>query len=206
MNAMLGMSIGAVYAVWIMRRATQICTMLWFFLAWFSGAASADTSWSGNLLAGMPILEPSMTRIELSHGAEGPRVFIDRSLAPRVILGASASLAHPFDLHAKLYAPIHVAPAFLAVDVSTRRIAGLMTLFFGPVSIDLGRAWIESSRWAFVQLIVHPRLALVIGGIERLETTVLHVGWRLFPAASAQWEVDLSIAGNEIRLAVGGVL
>jgi len=47
---------------------------------------------------------------------------------------------------------------------------------------------------------------MVIGGVEQSDAMAPYVGWRLFPAASAQWEIDMLFNGTEIRLSVGGIL
>jgi hypothetical protein len=158
------------------------------------------------LLAAMPILESSMTQIIAGAASDEFHLSVSRAILPRVVVRAEASTTGPFDLNVRFLAPLQVAPAFLAVEVGPKRVTGLMTLFFGSVSIDLGRTWFEPSRWAFVQLIVHPRLTMVVGGIQQSEAVVPLVGWRLFPAASAQWEIDMLFSGSEIRLSVGGIL
>ena len=161
---------------------------------------------SAKLLAAMPVLETSMTRLTIGASSNDLYLAVSRAILPNVVVRGIASTSGLFDLHLRLLAPLQVVPAFLAVELAPNRVTGLMTLFFGPVSIDLGRTWFEPSRWAFIQLVVHPRLTMVFGGIEQSDTIAPCVGWRLFPMASAQWEIDMLFNRNEIRLSVGGIL
>jgi len=147
-----------------------------------------------------------MTQITVGSEPSGLHLSVSRAILPRLIVRAEARTSGPFDLTVRLLAPVQVAPAFLAIEVSPKRVTGLMTLFFGSVSIDLGRSWFEPSRWAVVQLMVHPRLTMVVGGIQQSEEIVPFAGWRLFPSASAQWEIDTLFSSREFRISVGGVL
>jgi hypothetical protein len=161
---------------------------------------------SAKLLAAMPVLELSMTHLTIGAGSNDLLLSVSRAILPNVVVRGIASTSGLFDLHLRVLAPLQLAPAFLAIELSPTRVTGLMTLFFGPVSVDLGKTWFEPSRWALIQLVVHPRLTMVIGGIEQSDAITPCVGWRLFPTASAQWEIDMLFNGNEIRLSVGGIL
>ncbi len=168
-----------------------------------SGTETVETK----LLAAMPILETGMTQMILGRGSDELDLSIGRAVFPRVVVRAEAGSAGPFDLNIRLFAPPQLfAPAFFAVELNPHSVTGLMTLFFGPVSIDLGRTWFEPSRWALAQLIVHPRLTMVVGCIQESKLIFPLVGWRIFPSASAQWEIDMLFTGKEIRVSVGGYL
>jgi len=159
------------------------------------------------LLAAMPILEHGMTRMIMGMGPGELDLSVGRAAFSRVVVRAEAGSAGRFDLNIRLSAPPNLlAPAFFAVEVDSQSVTGFMTLFFGPVSIDLGRTWFKPSRWALAQLIVHPRLTMVVGGIQESKLIVPVVGWRIFPSASVQWEIDMLFAGSEMRLSVGGFL
>lgn len=148
-----------------------------------------------------------MTQIALMTAKKGFQLSVSRAIVPHVLIrGAAGTTSGSFNLCARLLAPLELAPAFLAVELDSRRVTGLMTLFFGPVTIDLGRTWFDPARWAWVQLIVHPRLTMVIGGIRHSEKIEPQVGWRLFPTGSAQWEVGMMFGRDGIRLSFGGVL
>jgi len=204
-NAMLGSPGGTVYALETMKGFVRMGMMALLLWATACCPLLADHATADKLLAAMPILQPTMTQVRCTVSKDVD-LSVNRAITPRVVIGGSASGAGIFDLRVRLLAPLQMAPAFLAIELSPHRVAGLMTLFFGPVSIDLGRSWFESSRWALVQLAVHPRLCMVFGGIQQLDVVVPQAGWRLFPAASAQWEIDVMFTGREIRLSVGGIL
>ena len=168
---------------------------------------SGTETFETKLLAAMPILETGMTQMIMGMGSDELDLSIGRAVFPRVVVRAEAGSAKPFDLNIRLTVPPQLfAPAFFAVELAPTSVTGLMTLFFGPVAIDLGRTWFEPSRWALAQLIVHPRLTMVVGGIEESEIIVPLVGWRIFPSSSARWEIDMLFTGREIRVSVGGYL
>ena len=182
----------------------MITLVLWAFA---SSLALAVEPIETKLLAAMPILETGMTQMIMGMGSDELDLSIGRAVFPRVVVRAEAGSAGPFDLTVRLAAPPQLfAPAFFAVELAPTSVTGLMTLFFGPVSIDLGRTWFEPSRWALAQLIVHPRLTMVVGGIQESEVIVPLVGWRIFPSSSARWEIDMLFTGREIRVSVGGYL
>ena len=161
---------------------------------------------SAKILAAMPVLEPSMIHLTLGVGSNDLLLSVSRAILPNVVARGTANTSELPDLLIRFLAPFQLTPAFLAVELSPTRVTGLMTLFFGPVSIDLGRSWFQPARWALIQLVVHPRLTMVIGGVEQSDAMAPYVGWRLFPTASAQWEIDMLFNGTEIRLSVGGIL
>ena len=189
-----------------MKKLSRTLIVALFLLSVPSILTVGVESIESTFLAAMPILEASMTKITVSSGPSGCHLSVSRAILPRLIIRAEARTSGPFDLTVRLLAPFQVAPAFLAIEVAPRRVTGLMTLFFGPVSIDLGRTWFEPSRWAVAQLMVHPRLTMVVGGIQQSEAIVPFAGWRFFPAASAQWEIDTLFSSSEFRISVGGVL
>ena len=159
------------------------------------------------LLAAMPVLERGMTQIALTTATTGSHLSVSRAIAPYVLIrGAAGTTSDSFNLCVRLLAPLELAPAFLAVELNSKRVTGLMTLFFGPVAIDLGRTWFDPARWAWIQFVVHPRLTMVIGGIQHSEEIAPQVGWRLFPTGSAQWEVGMMFGRDGIRLSFGGTL
>ena len=158
------------------------------------------------LLAAMPIMEQGMTQLAISTGTKESQVVVSRAIASYALVRGSASTSGSLGLCVRLLAPLELAPAFLAVELDSRRVTGLMTLFLGPVSIDLGRTWFDPSRWMLVQLVVHPRLTMVIGGIQQSGKVEPQVGWRLFPTGSARWEVGMMFERHEIKLSFGGIL
>lgn len=123
-----------------------------------------------------------------------------------MVVRGSAGTSGSFDLRVRWLPPLELAPAFLAVELSPRSVTGLMTLFFGPVAVDLGRTWFEPSRWALIQWVVHPKLAMIVGGVQELGRIMPQVGWRLFPTGSARWEVGMMFERNGIKLSLGGIL
>jgi hypothetical protein len=168
--------------------------------------ACGTESITSKLLAAMPVLGNATTQVEFWTASNDFHLSVTREILPGVLIRGTAGTRTRFDLQARVYSPIQLAPAFFAVELAPNRLTGLMTVFFGSGSIDLGRTWIEPSRWAFVQLFAHPRMTLVFGGIQQSAKVVPHVGWRLFPTASAQWEMAMLFTWNEIRLSVSGVL
>ena len=186
------------FPIWLTVLALLACSLMTL--------AEGSESVSAKLLAAMPILETAMTQVEVWTTSNDLSLSVSRAILPSVVVRGTASTTGLFDLQVRVLAPLQIAPAFLAIELAPNRVTGLMTLFFGPVSIDLGRTWFEPSRWVFVQLVVHPRLTMVFGGIEQFDAIAPCVGWRLFPTASAQWEIDMLFNGNEIRLSVGGIL
>ncbi|MFC2095765.1 hypothetical protein ACFLSW_04935 [Candidatus Bipolaricaulota bacterium] len=157
-------------------------------------------------LAALPILDRGMTQITLSNTPAGSTLSVNRSIASHILVRGTAGTSTPLDLSVRLLAPLELAPVFLAVELAPTRVTGLMTLFFGPVSIDLGRTWFEPARWALVQLVVHPRLTWVMGGVQESERIVPQVGWRLFPTGSARWEVGMMFARERVCLSFGAML
>ena len=161
---------------------------------------------SAKLLAALPIMERGMTHISLSPRSTGFHLSVNRAITSHFQLRGVADTSGSFDLRIRLLAPLELAPAFLAVELDARSMTGLMTLFFGPVVIDLGRTWFEPSRWALVQVVVHPQLAMVVGGVQQSEKITPQVGWRLFPTGSARWEIGMMFGRNGIKLTFGGIL
>jgi len=91
---------------------------------------------------------------------------------------------------------LDLAPAFLGIEIGPARITGLLTIFLGPVSIDLGRTWFHPERWAIVQLSMHPRLTAFLAVDEAAEWFLPSVGFRLFPLASARWELGVRLGAT----------
>ena len=161
---------------------------------------------ANRFLAAMPLMERGTTQIAISAASTDFSAIVSRAITPRVLVRGSASTRGALNLCARLLAPVELAPAFLAIELDPRSVTGLMTLFFGPVVIDLGRTWFEPAHWALGQWVVNPHLTIVIGGIQRSGAFEPHAGWRLFPTGSAQWEVGMMFERNEITLSFGGIL
>ena len=189
-----------------MKRFLRTGIAILIFVAFGSHLACGIESITSKLLAAMPVLGNATTQVEIWRASNDFHLSVSREILPGVLIRGTAGTCARFDLQARLYAPLQLAPAFLAVELAPNRVTGMMTLFFGSASLDLGRTWIEPSRWAFLQLVAHPRMTLVFGGIQQAAMVVPHVGWRLFPTASAKWEMDMLFSWNEIRLSVSGVL
>ena len=161
---------------------------------------------SDKLLAALPIMEQGMTQIALSPTPTSFHLSVNRAITSHFQLRGVAATSGSFDLCLRFLAPLGLAPAFLAVELGPRSVTGLMTLFFGPVSIDLGRTWFEPVRWALAQWVVHPQLTMIIGGLQQSEKITPQVGWRLFPTSSARWEIGMMFGRNGIRFSFGGIL
>ena len=162
---------------------------------------------AAKLLAAMPIMERGMTQGVLMTTTTGFQLSVSRVIMSHILVrGTAGTTSDSFNLCVRLLAPLELAPAFLAVELDSKRVTGLMTLFFGPVAIDLGRTWFDPARWAWIQFVVHPRLTMVIGGIQHSERIEPKVGWRVFPTSSAQWEVGMMFGRDGIRLSFGGTL
>lgn len=174
-------------------------------LSAFTGFLHAVEPMGGQILAAMSLLDPGMTRIWVSAGAWECQFAVYRALSSRVLVLGTASTTGALDLELRVLLPEYLAPAFLAIGLAPQHITGLMTLFFGPISIDLGRRWGQPARWAWLQLSAHPRLSLMVGIQDINGQFVPSVGWRLFPTGSASWDIELAVASNEMRLTVGGV-
>ena len=99
-----------------------------------------------------------------------------------------------------------LVPLFIAATVGTDGIGVLSTLFFGPVRIDWGRTWGEtSSRWGSAQLSARPHLSMLVG-VERNSGRVApFLGLRIFPSGHGLWEIGFSVRPDGIRLSAGGV-
>ena len=161
---------------------------------------------SAKLLAALPVMEQGMTQIALSPTSSGFHLSVNRAITPHFQLRGVAGTSGSFNLCLRLLAPLELAPAFLAVELDPGSVTGLMTLFFGPVAVDLGRTWFEPARWALIQWVVHPQLTMVIGGLQQSERITPQVGWRLFPTGSARWEIGVMFERNGIKLTFGGIL
>lgn len=161
---------------------------------------------SAKLLAALPIMERGMTQVALSPTSSGFNLSVNRAITSHSQVRGIAGTSGSFDLCLRLLAPLELAPAFLAVELGPRSVTGLMTLFFGPVSIDLGRTWFEPVRWALAQWVVHPQLTMIIGGLQQSEKITPQVGWRLFPTGSARWEIGMMFGRNGIKFSFGGIL
>lgn len=161
---------------------------------------------SYKLLAAVPIMQRGMTQITLLPASTGFHVSVSRAIASHIVVRGVVGTRGSFDLRLRLLAPLELAPAFLAVELSPRNVTGLMTLFFGPVAVDLGRMWFEPARWALIQWVVNPQLTMVLGGVQQSEKIIPQVGWRLFPTSSGRWEVGMMFGRDEIKLTFGGIL
>ena len=189
-----------------MKDPFSICLAVLVLLAvgWTTCAESLDPI-ATKLLAAMPIMERGMTQGVLMTTTTDFHLSVSRAIMPHVLVrGAAGATSDSFNLCVRLLAPLELAPAFLAVELDSKRVTGLMTLFFGPVAIDLGRTWFDPARWAWIQFVVHPRLTMIIGGLQQSEVITPQVGWRLFPTGSAQWEIGMMFGRNGIRLSFGG--
>ncbi len=181
-------------------------TVFFVLMAGLTTCAETLHPISAKLLAAMPIMERGMTQIALVPTSTGFHLSVNRAITSHIHVRGSAGTSGAFDLRVRLLAPLELAPAFLAVELGPRSMTGLMTLFFGPVIVDLGRTWFEPARWALAQLVVHPRLTLVIGGVQQSEKVTPQLGWRLFPTGSARWEIGMMYERNGIKLTFGGIL
>ena len=188
------------------RQSAMWLIALFLLMGSLSACAEIQAPISAKLLAAMPIMEQGMTQIVLSPTATGLHVSVDRAITSHIHVRGSADTSGSLDLRINLLAPLELAPAFLAVELGPASVTGLMTLFFGPVVVDLGRTWFEPARWALVQWVVHPRLTMVIGGVQQSEEIAPQVGWRLFPTSSARWEIGIMFERNGIKLTFGGIL
>jgi len=181
-------------------------TVLFVSIGGLTTCAEALDPISAKLLAAMPIIERGMTQIVLLPTSTGFHLSVNRAITSHIHVQGSAGTSGSFDLRMRVLAPLELAPAFLAVELGPRSVTGFMTLFFGPVVVDLGRTWFEPARWALAQLVVHPRLTMVVGGVQQSEKITPQVGWRLFPTGSARWEIGMMFGRNGIKLTFGGIL
>jgi hypothetical protein len=170
------------------------------------GAAGVKTIGLADFDAAMPILERGRTQVALSSGPSGLRLSVDRVVTSHIHVTGIADGRGGVDLRLRLLAPLELAPAFLAVELAPTRVAGLMTVYFGPVSFDLGRSWFDRARWVAVQCVVDPRCTLVISAVQRLTEIAPSIGCRLFPEASGRWEIGVLLGVRRIGIWLGGVL
>ena len=182
----------------MMKRLLYIGILTWLMLP--------VSALAGQYLAAMPILEQGMTQLAVSMQSTDIEASITRAVSSFTSVCGMAATSGRLDLSVRLVAPWELAPAFFALEMTPRRVTGLMTLFFGPVSLDLGRSWVETSRWAWVQLVVHPKLTLVAGGTFSEQRLSPHIGWRLFPTGSASKEIRVVFGQDGMVFSVGGVL
>jgi hypothetical protein len=126
-----------------------------------------------------------------------------RAIDPHVLMTGSITAQSSLDLRLCLKAPLELAPAFLALELSPSRMTGLMTLFLGPVALDLGRTWFDPVRWVIVQVAVHPQLTLFVMGEERGGRILPYAGFRWFPEETARWEIGFR-GGSEAEIWLGG--
>ena len=146
-----------------------------------------------------------MTSVQMtSMGPHQADVSITRAITAFTEIHGSASTRGGLDLSVQCHLPLQLAPAFLSAEVSLSEVTGYLTLFFGPVSIDLGRSWIQPERWAWAQLVVHPELVLVMGIREREGSWSPQIGWRWVPWATSAWELTLVVERDAVTLTVGG--
>ena len=157
-------------------------------------------------LSALPIYDPGATSLQLTFaGANHANVSITRAITAFTEIHGSASMQGALDLSVQGHLPLQLAPAFLSAEVSLSEITGYLTLFFGPVSIDLGRSWIRPERWAWAQLVVHPKLTLVVGISESEGDLAPQIGWRWFPWATSAWELTLIVGPDAVSFSMGGV-
>ena len=168
------------------------------------GGAARSLVTVDELLAAMPILERGLTRIALMPDMGEPGVSVFRAVTPSMFIRAEA--VTDYNLAVRLLAPPVLVPAFFAIEVDMHCVTGLMTLFLGPVAIDLGRSWVEPARWVWIQCAFHPRLTVLLGGREQDGVVSPQVGWRLFPTGSARWEIAMTFGNEGICLVFGGIL
>ncbi len=155
--------------------------------------------------AAMPILERGMTRITTCSDGMSGELELERAITSHLSITGVADTTGLVDLSVCLRAPWQLAPAFLAMELSPRRITGLMTIYFGPVSIDLSRSWLDPARVAIVQWVVDPRWTLVLCASERFGQIAPGIGCRLFPKESGNWELGVSLSTRGVRFWAGGV-
>ncbi len=189
-----------------MARSVLILICMIALIGFAAGAAHAKSIDANDFNAAMPILESGQSRVTLSSDLSGFRLSVDRAITSYVHITGIADASGVPDLRLRLLAPLELAPAFLAVELAPTRVTGLMTVYFGPVSFDLGRSWFDAARWVAVQCVVEPRWTLVISAVQRLGEITASIGARLFPEASGRWEIGVLVDVRRIGIWVGGVL
>jgi hypothetical protein len=145
------------------------------------------------LLAALPTLPPGMTRLSLAQGGAVWVIAVEQATGPSVLVRGAATTGGAVNLLLRWHLPLDLAPVFLAVEFDGRRLTGLMTLFLGPLGVDLGRSWGTETRWALLHLAVDPHLTWMLEWCQRGKVSAPRIGWRLFPAASARWEMGLMV-------------
>ena len=143
--------------------------------------------------AALPTLPAGASELAASMGRDGIDVSFSRVLSSHLLVTGAAASGGDLDLSVRWLLPLDLVPVFVAVELAATHVTGLMTLFLGPVSLDLGRSWFATERWAIVQLSMHPRLTAVLALEASTARLLPSLGWRLFPLASARWELGLQL-------------
>lgn len=157
-------------------------------------------------LSALPMYDSGTTAFQLTAtGRDYAELSLTRAITTFAEIHGRASTQGDLDLSVQCHLPLQLAPAFLSAEVSLSEVTGYLTLFFGPASIDLGRSWIQPERWAWAQVVVHPKLTFVVGVRESEGSITPQIGWRWFPWATAAWELSLTVAPNAMSFSIGGV-
>ena len=171
-------------------------------------AGGPSEAWFGRSTA-MILLPPEATRFDVACGPLGPTARVERIVAQRIGVAASAGTSEPFSLDVEVVLVETLVPLFVAATLGTDGIGVVSTLFFGPVRIDWGRTWGKASgRWGSVQLAANPFFSMLVG-VERKRSgdrVEPYAGARVFPSGHGLWEIGLSVRSDGIRLSVGGAL
>lgn len=171
----------------MMIRVHRVILFLLLIGCGYGGSTSAAVI--PHFSAALPTLPVAASEMAASISADGISVSFTRVLTSRVVAAGEATTCGSFDLSVRWMAPLDLVPAFLAIEASPTAITGLMTVFLGPVCIDLGRTWFRPERWAIVQLCMHPRLTTFLAIDDTTGRFRPTLGWRLFPTTTAHWEV-----------------
>ncbi len=157
------------------------------------GAWTATNASIPHFSAAIPTLPAAGSELTACVTDEAIALSFTRAATPHVLVSGSAALGHDLDLAVRWLPVLDLAPVFLGIEIGPARVTGLITVSLGPASIDLGRTWFQPERWAIVQLSMHPRLTAYLALEEAADRFRPSVGCRLFPLASARWELGFRL-------------
>ena len=81
---------------------------------------------------------------------------------------------------------------------------GPEVIFFGPVGVDIGRAWgQEAGRWASVWFAPHPELTLGLGVEEANGQVAPEIGLRWRPAGAPGWSIGFRAGRKGPSVSIG---
>ena len=143
------------------------------------------------------------TCVAVEMGSDGFESVVRHSMTRRIELNVFAG-EQSISPGARILVIRDLHPLSVAVDLAADRLSLLSSLFFGPIGVDIGRAWgREAGRWASVWFAPHPELTLGLGVEEANGQVAPEIGLRWRPAGVPGWSIGFRVGRGGPSVSIG---